>query len=68
MKNGASLNLEPPPFLTPINVPSCSAANALEMGVAPDSGLCCFVLTSLVNDPIDCNDVLELLTQLQCSH
>ena len=38
----------------------------LETGVVPDSGLHRFVLTSLVNDPIDCNDVLELLTQLQC--
>ena len=42
--------------------------NVLETGVVPDSGLHCFALTFLVNDPIDCNDVLELLTQLQHLH
>ena len=38
----------------------------LEMVVVQDLGLHNFALTFLVNDPIDCNDVLELLMQMQC--
>ena len=44
------------------------ATTVLETGVVPDSGLHYFALTALVNDPIDCNDVLELLMQMQCLH